>query len=169
MEAKKTEARTDLILGIILLLGSIFIFAISLRIPSSPYEPLGAAFLPKTLSGFIGLLSVILIVSSLYQGNKVDRKSEKVLSEQTTKDSCQRRPLLAWAVVISIFLYIFLMPFIGFRLATFIFMISLGTVIYRREKSSKPLTHYLTLLMIALTLSFGLHYLFTSVMFVNLP
>jgi heme/copper-type cytochrome/quinol oxidase subunit 1 len=166
MAVEKSEARNDLALGIVLLIGSIFVFVESLKIPASPYEPLGAGFVPKTISLALGLLSIIVIVSSFYEVKR-GAKGKDINNEESIP--YKKHPLLAWAVIICVFLDILLMPLIGFRLATFLLVSILGTLIFKNERKLGLLAHCLTLLTIAVAMSFGLYYLFTKIMFINLP
>jgi hypothetical protein len=167
----KSEAKKDFFLGLVFLLGSGFIFLHSCGIPNSPYEPLGAGFLPKYLSLFIFFGAIIILIQSLreYRRSKIGQSWEKAANPGKREEAYELHPALAVILVISLLFYIFFMHIIGFRLSTFIFIMVIGNLLYVKEKKMKFARHILILTPIALIMSLGLFYLFTKVMFVNLP
>jgi hypothetical protein len=166
----KSEVKKDFFLGLVLLLGSGFIYLKSLGISDSPYEPLGAGFLPKCLSLLIFFGAIIILIQSLrkYHGSKITQSGEKTSNIVKMEPAYKKQPALAILLVISIFFYILFIHIIGFRLATFFFIMIIGNLLYAKEKKLGLPLHILIITLIALIMSLGLFYLFTKVLFVNL-
>lgn len=168
MSSKKFDCLLNIGVGLFLLIGSVFVFARTLKLPSSPYEPLGAAFLPKTLSALIGLLSLGILVQYFLRLKAVAAEAE---TEEEDEISYTPHPWLGAVGLIITVVYIAVMSFglIGFRPATFIFVLLLGNIVFHYEKKLGKVSHHLILTAISLILSFGLFYVFTNIIYTNLP
>lgn len=171
MEKGKIEARNDLILGIVLFLGSLFVLWKTTQIPVSPYEPLGAAFLPQAMAIGIGLCSLFIIGGALLKKKKRKEGRENNSPEEENEETpgYRRHPILALVVVVAFFFYILLMPLLGFRTATIIFILATGLLLGYFEKKVKFSFAGIVVTLISLGMSFGLYYLFTDLMAVILP
>ncbi|MFP7494691.1 tripartite tricarboxylate transporter TctB family protein [Terribacillus saccharophilus] len=99
--------------GIVLLMFSVFIFYTSRQYSYySEYGP-GAGFFPAWLSGLLGLFSILFIIDSLRKGNHVSFAD--VLPPRKTLWKLLK-------VVLSILVFIFLSPFIGYVITSILVM-----------------------------------------------
>ncbi|MDK2897058.1 MAG: Tripartite tricarboxylate transporter TctB family [Candidatus Atribacteria bacterium] len=168
MSNKKSDCLLNIGVGLLLFIGSLFVFLRTLELPPSPYEPLGPAFLPKTLSTLIGLLSLGIIVQYSLKLRAITNENG---TERKKGLSYKLHPLLAVVGLIITAIYIAVMSFglIGFRPATFMFVLLLGNIIFHYERKLNKVYHHFMLIAISLILSFGLFYVFTNLIHTNLP
>jgi putative tricarboxylic transport membrane protein len=103
----------DGITGLILLGISLVLIVQSLSLPSLPIVPVGPGFYPRIVLGFLALASLVLVVQDF----------AKQRSRQTDTAPAERRN---YPLVVALFVifgaYVGLMPLIGFRIATGLFV-----------------------------------------------
>lgn len=105
--------RGDLVAGLVGLAGSIVLLLASRGLPRSPLVPIGPDYYPRLLFGAAALLSAILIVQSLRS-----RRAEAPPS----RPGDYRLVVGTFAVFAA---YVGLLPALGFRLATVVFVLGL--------------------------------------------
>lgn len=170
MTAKERDSWIDIVLGALFIVFGILVYAATLDLPGSTYDPLGPAFMPRAL----GILSAVTAAVILYHGIRKRRAPGGAVeaSGEQPKSSLPftRHPLTALAGMALVFVYILTLDIglSGFRTLTVIFVLFLGGMLIKAEKSGKILKKGVFLFLLALALSFGLFYLFTQVFIVDL-
>jgi hypothetical protein len=102
----------DGITGLVVLAASLAFFALTLELKQNPLVPIGPGFYPRIVLGLTAALAISLIAFDLFG----ERKSE-------AKGNLNHRLVLT---VFAIFgLYVGALPFVGFRLATLVFVAAL--------------------------------------------
>ncbi|MDQ5850400.1 MAG: tripartite tricarboxylate transporter TctB family protein [Pseudomonadota bacterium] len=106
----------DRITGLAVLAASLFLFYLTLDLKTNPLVPIGPGFYPRIVLGITAVLAAALMVFD-FLGAKQARKMEAI----------------NYGLVLAVFaifgLYVGALPFIGFRIATFIFMAALQTTL----------------------------------------
>ncbi len=173
MDSKQSSSKADIILAVVLLASCGFVYWECLSLPESPYEPLGPAFVPKTLSFLIGIAAVWILFEGLQKlrVSSSSRDSSASDAEFTTAKNFVRHPFLAVTGILLTFAYIASMHvgLLGFRSATILFIMVLGGLLCKYEQKNIRMTHLCILLLTACIMGLGGYYLFTQVFVVNLP
>ena len=99
----------DGIAGLICLAGSLFLLWVSRGLPQPALVPIGPAFYPRILFGVTAALSLALIVSDLWRRGP----------RPATAPVSYRLVVLTFAVFT---VYVYLLPILGYRLATLLFV-----------------------------------------------
>jgi putative tricarboxylic transport membrane protein len=115
----------DGIAGLVCLALSIGLFMLTFRLPPAAMIPIGPAFYPRVVILLFGLLSVILIVLDLRAMRGVRSGSTTVAATGTPTAGAQPNYRLVLATFVEFGLYIAVLPLIGFRLSTFLFVLAL--------------------------------------------
>ncbi len=102
----------DLTSGLFWLIFSSLTFIGSLRMGIGTVESPGMGFMPATASAFLGMLSVVLIVKTIWT------KLKNVTEDATT--TILRKGTLA--VLIGVLIYTIIMPKLGYLISTFFLM-----------------------------------------------
>lgn len=121
--------RKDLVASIffLILAGLLFINAGKYPVKADGSIVLNPGFYPQLLAVVLGILSLILLFSSLKKGSDTNPK-QKIWQN--------RKAVFLFAVTLSLLiLYPFILNFIGFATASFIFLFSLITVLTENAKS----------------------------------
>ncbi|MBD3306853.1 hypothetical protein GF339_10525 [candidate division KSB3 bacterium] len=172
MDSKLSSYKADMILAVVLLAGSLYVFWESLSLPDSPYEPMGPAFVPQALCILIGFLAIVVFVQGIrkWQG-AMEQSPAAAETEPSETDDVVKHPWLAILAVLLMFAYIGSMhlKLLGFRTATIIFILLLGVSLVSYEKEKVVVLHLIILLILAGIMGLGGYYLFTQVFYVNLP
>lgn len=148
----------ELVIGVLFLLLSIFIFWQTGRLSASRYDPLGAAGFPRLIVIFMGVLAVILIIKKLRVFDKGDIKFEFKKIVKANR--------LVLLTLLNFLLYILFMRYIGFRIATFLFLFGTQYLIGPGAKTRKT---YLTITAVAIFISLGSFYFFQNYLGVIFP
>jgi hypothetical protein len=98
----------DGLAGVVLLASSLFLLWASRSLPHPPLVPVGPAFYPRILLAMIAVLSLALIVSDVRAPHR-----------ESPAPTRYRLVLVAFAIFTG---YVFLLPWLGYRLATFLFV-----------------------------------------------
>jgi len=139
------------------------------RIAPPRYEPLGAAFLPQTLSLILGLCAVLVIVKALlalavrrqvHQENPHPASGEDIAAT----GSARVWPVLGALLVSGIFLICFAERLLDFRILAVVYILSLGLLM----AGWRP-RFLLILAAFSIPFSLAVHWGFTHIVFVPLP
>ena len=103
----------DGLTGLAVLAASLVFFWLTLELKPSPLVPVGPGFYPRIVLGLTALLALALVLFDLFG------RSEKAAS----RENLNYRLVLAVFVIFG--LYVGVMPYIGFRIATFAFVAAL--------------------------------------------
>ncbi|WP_417695106.1 tripartite tricarboxylate transporter TctB family protein [Roseibium sp.] len=142
-----------------ILAASVVLFVSAGTIPSSRFETLGAGAFPRFVYGAICLVAVIAIADGL---RKISRNSWAHFGAETF--AWAKRSRLVFVCLAAFAIYIVALPILGFSIASFIFVLSLQIILMPRRPVS-----ILVAIVVALTFSFGLNWLFAEVFTVFLP
>ena len=115
----------DGIAGLVCLALSIGLFMLTFGLPPAAMVPVGPAFYPRVVILLFGLLSVILIVVDLRAMRGVRSGTAAVAAPGTPTAGAQPNYRLVLATFVEFGLYIAVLPLIGFRISTFLFVLAL--------------------------------------------
>ncbi|WP_251977103.1 tripartite tricarboxylate transporter TctB family protein [Salinicola avicenniae] len=128
------------------------------ELPSSMWEPLGAGSFPRLVLGALVLFNVALLLQSV----NAWRRSDAACRTGTLAWFIHRR--LAFATLATFALYAALMPWVGFTVASFLFLLGVQWILGARRGQ-----RLLTALIVSVLFSVGLHALFSQVFLISLP
>jgi putative tricarboxylic transport membrane protein len=111
----------DGISGLICLAISLWLLVLTVWLPPATMVPLGPAFYPRIVLALLALLSVILIVSDIL----AMRRPQPAVTAAAPAAAAAPNYRLVIATFIQFGLYIALLPELGFRISTFLFMLAL--------------------------------------------
>ncbi|MGH7308241.1 MAG: tripartite tricarboxylate transporter TctB family protein [Candidatus Rokuibacteriota bacterium] len=106
----------DGVAGLACLAGSLFLLWLSRGLPQPALVPIGPAFYPRILFGVTAVLAALLLVSDLRRGHRPPAPAA----------AQYRLVLLTFAVFTG---YVILLPLLGYRVATLLFVGGLQAVI----------------------------------------
>ena len=113
----------DGVAGLICLALSLGMLALTRGLPQSSFVPIGPEFYPRIVLVIMALLSAMLIASDLWWHRKDAAAAAGAVSAP------ERRNYRLVGVTFAVFaVYVVLLPLIGYRLSTFIFMVALQSV-----------------------------------------
>ncbi len=114
--------RQNGVAGLICLALSLFLLVLSRGLPQSSFVPLGPEFYPRIVLVIMAVLSVLLVVSDLWPQAKTDAS--------TAAPAPEKHNYRLVGVTYAIFTgYVILLPLVGYRVATFIFVAALQPVL----------------------------------------
>ncbi|MCL7747971.1 tripartite tricarboxylate transporter TctB family protein [Halalkalibacter alkaliphilus] len=123
----------ELLIGIALIVLCIIIYSQSGDFPQFNETTLNPGSFPQLIAILLGLLSLILVISKIK--DLISQKAE--LSKMNVREYLKEVLVeykLVFITLISLFLYIFLMQFIGFIVTTIIFIIVTSLIIGPKKK-----------------------------------
>ena len=115
----------DLITGSVCLAGSLFLLAFTYNLPGpSLLVPIGPGFYPRIILGITALLAAALVVQAWLARRRTQPASSKGAATSPN-----------YALVLTSFavfgIYVAVLPLLGFRLATFAFVLALQPLLER--------------------------------------
>jgi hypothetical protein len=168
----------DLTTGLVCLAASLILFALTLDLPGpSLLVPIGPGFYPRIILGVTAALAAMLAVQALLKTRKRPRpKSGSGPHLQDSQpsgsgaDSTEKRGpdpnygLVGWSFAVF-GVYVALLPPLGFRIATFVFVLALQWLL-GRPRTAKA---WLLACVIAVVTAFATFHLFQDYLSVLLP
>ena len=150
----------DALAGLILLAISLALLVQSFSLPSLPIVPVGPGFFPRIVLGFLAAASVVLIFQDW------SKQKQRALAVASAGDAAPRRnyPLVA-AVFAVVAGYIVLLPLLGFRVATALFVATLQATL----DWPKTTRQWVVLIVIAAGTAAVTYLLFETYLLVLLP
>ena len=158
--AERSSPRTDLALGLCLIVVCGAVLWEARTIPAGVFEPLGSAPIPQATAGLIILLALVVMARAL---RDLRLPPHQALA---AAEALALRPLDAAAIIALSTLYVLGMALrlIDFAILTALFlMITIG-VLTRFERRLLPV-----IVVLALATGFGCQYVFTRIFVVDLP
>jgi len=138
--------------GLAVLAASLFLFSLTLGLKESPLVPIGPGFYPRIVLGLTALLSLWLLIADFYSQKQVKEKEE-----------------LNYRLVALMFaafgLYCALMPLLGFRVSTVLYVAACGALL----EPPVGWKGWARVLSVALLTSFLSHLVFERYLSVLLP
>ncbi|TSA10620.1 MAG: tripartite tricarboxylate transporter TctB family protein [Betaproteobacteria bacterium] len=111
----------DGIAGLICLALAIGMLVLTRGLPQSSFVPLGPDFYPRIVLVIMAVLSALLIAADLWQ-----RRAGAALAAASAEPAAERRNYRLVGITFAVFAgYVILLPFVGYRVATFIFVAAL--------------------------------------------
>ena len=140
----------DGIAGLVCLGGSLWFLALTRGLPHPALVPIGPGFYPRILLGIMVVLSAALVVSDLLSRRRAAAAPARY-----------RLVLLAFAIFAA---YVTLMPVLGYRVATFLFVAALQAVLEPPRGA-----RWWLVLAVALATTLVTYYIFERYLSVLLP
>ena len=138
--------------GLAVLAASLFLFGLTLGLKDSPLVPIGPGFYPRIVLGLTALLSLWLLIADFYTPKQAIEKEE-----------------LNYKLVALMFaafgLYCALMPLLGFRVSTVLYVAACGALL----EPPVGWKGWARVLAVALLTSFLTHLVFERYLSVLLP
>ena len=160
--------KIDILAGSLLFIVACTVLWEASSLSEAAYDSLGSAFVPKLYCWLLILCSVLLVGTGI---KKVltQEKTTRTDTKEKTMSSHAKRPWLAVATAVILFIFVALWEVLGYRVGVILFMLSTSAMILKIEKKGFKLAHIITLLIITAIMSFGGHYIFTEILVVDLP
>jgi hypothetical protein len=135
------------------------------KLPPSPFDPLGPGAVPLWVAGLLGGLA-LLLVSRVLLRLEVGAAAQSFVLGVGGEVEHRRRPALALASLVLTAAYVAVMDlgWAGFRVATFGYLVALSALLLPRRARPQAIG-----VALAAAGALGLHWLFTAVLFVDLP
>ena len=152
--------------GLVCLAGSLGLLTLTRGLPQPALVPIGPGFYPRIILGSTALLSAILVAADLL----ARRRAPGPRPGPTTATAPPPRPLLppGWPLVLTTFglfaAYVLLLPGLGYRLATFLFVGALQAALEPRGRR-----RWLLIVVVAVATTWGTHLVFETYLSVLLP
>lgn len=150
--------------GLVCLGGSLGLLALTRGLPQPALVPIGPGFYPRLVLGTTALLSAILVVADLLAQRRGGRPRRGEASGPAP------RPLIppGWPLVLTTFglfaAYVLLLPGLGYRLGTFLFVGTLEAALEPRGRR-----RWLLIVVVAAATAWVTHLVFESYLSVLLP
>ena len=144
----------DGVTGLVVLAASLVLFYLTLDLKGNPLVPIGPGFYPRIVLGITAGLSAILVVQDL-------------LTRRRRRPEAAERPnyLLVLTCFVVFGLYVGLLPWLGFRVATFGFVAALQALL----EPPRGTRGWLTTLATAFVTTTVAYFLFEHYLLVLLP
>ena len=140
--------------GLAVLVASLFLYALTLGLKDNPLVPIGPGFYPRIVLGITAVLALAVVVADLWTP-----KAAAVASKEK----------LNYGLVVAMFavfgLYCGALPFIGFRIATFLYVAATNALL----DPPRSARGYLRLMAVALITTLVVYYVFERYLSVLLP
>jgi putative tricarboxylic transport membrane protein len=158
--------RDRLLAGALIVVMAVVIWG-TLELPPPSFEPLGAAAFPRGLAILIALLALPILFGRDRRGPAIPEQAGSPAGEGTGGDGIVRRqPLMAVILIAAAAGLAALMQVrtIDFSILATAFLFATMTALNRFSIRAMPLS-----ILIALVVGFGIDYIFTQVLIVDLP
>jgi putative tricarboxylic transport membrane protein len=150
----------DAITGLVIFATSLFLFWSTLGLKRHPLVPVGPEFYPQLVLGATAFLALLLVVSDVIAHRRARVAPAPVVS----------RARANYALVIVAFaifaIYVVALPYLGFRLATFAFLVALPLAFERPRGAGRQ---WIVVLSVALVATVLIYLAFESYLQVLLP
>lgn len=142
--------------GLAALAASLFLYALTLGLKDNPLVPIGPGYYPRIVLGISAILALAVLIADL-------------LRVRAQRPESEEKPKLNYAMVAAMFavfaLYCGALPFVGFRIATFVYLAATNAML-DPPASTKG---YLRVLAVALVTTVVVYLAFERYLDVLLP
>ncbi|MAM58616.1 MAG: hypothetical protein CMN25_14905 [Salinicola sp.] len=156
--SERGKALANVIFNAVLAALFVGLFVQAGDLPSSMWEPLGAGSFPRLILGAL----IIFNLAIVFQSAMALRQTDQATSEGAGRWFAQRR--LAFATLTAFCVYALLMPWIGFALASLLFLLAVQIILGARRGR-----RLLIACLVAAVFGLGLYALFSHVFLISLP
>ena len=146
----------DAVTGLVVLATSLFLFWATLGLERHPLVPVGPEFYPQLVLGVTGVLALLLVVTGVIGHRRAPRVEPAARANYT---------LVALSFAIFA-VYVIALPFLGFRLATFAFLVAMPLAL---EPPRGVLRRWIVVIVVALAATLVTYVAFESYLQVLLP
>ena len=137
-----------------MLAASLFLFALTLGLKDNPLVPIGPGYYPRIVLGITAVLALAVVISDLWTPKAVATSSKEKLN---------------YGLVVAMFavfgLYCGALPFLGFRVATFLYVAATNALL----EPPRTAKGYVRMTAIALITTVVVYYTFERYLSVLLP
>jgi putative tricarboxylic transport membrane protein len=148
----------DAITGLAVLAASLVLFWATLGLERHPMVPVGPAFYPRIVLGVTAALALLLLAAD-FIGQRKARASPAAAGKQPAN----------YGLVVAAFgvfaAYVLALPGLGFRIATFAFLVALQALL----DPPKGARRWVAVLLVALVGTAAIYYAFEHYLYVLLP
>ena len=153
----------DGISGLVCLAISVLLLVQTFFLPPAAIVTIGPAFYPRIVLALLGLLSAILIVMDFRAMRALHAAGGAVPAAATSTPTPNYRLVLITFIIFG--LYVFLLPGLGFRIATVLFVMALQIAL----EWPRSVKHWILALAVAVATSWVCHIVFEDYLSVLLP
>lgn len=137
------------------------------KLPDSPFDPLGPGSVPMIVSGLLAGLALLLL-GRLALGLAVGSAAQSLIAGMNSDEPTthRRRPLTAVVGYLMTVAYVAVMhlDWLDFFWATLVYMAALGILLLPRTRNA-----WIAAVVIAVVSAAATQYIFTRILFVDLP
>jgi hypothetical protein len=161
--------KEDKIIGIILIAFSAFMYSQTLEFPEAVFGTKGAGFFPKILFSLLALAGAALTASAFMRdrkktgGPQAGEKGREMLFRDRVKNSLDSHSQVILSFFL-VFVYIVIMDYFGYLVATLAFMVTLMWYLGPRSRRKIPL-----ILVISCGMTFVIYFSFLELLQIFLP
>jgi len=161
--------REDKIIGIILIIFSTFMYSQTLEFPEAVFGTKGAGFFPKILFFLLGLAGAVMTVSAFLRdrkrksGSPAEGISPGLSFRNRVKNSLRSHSQVILSFLL-VFVYIVVMDYFGYLVATLAFMGTLMWYLGPKSRREIPL-----ILVISCGMTFLIYFSFLKLLQIFLP
>jgi putative tricarboxylic transport membrane protein len=150
----------DAVTGLVVLATSLFLFWATLGLQRHPLVPVGPEFYPRLVLGATALLALLLVVSDV-----VAHRRARVTTATAVSTAKPNYALVVIAFAIFA-IYVIALPYLGFRLATFAFLIAMPLAF---EPPRGACRRWIVVFIVALVATVLTYIIFNNYLHVLLP
>lgn len=151
----------DSISGLVCLAISLAMLVLTFGLPPASMVPIGPAFYPRVVLSVTALLSLILVI--------IDVRATRAVAGATVPAATQAGPAPNYRLVLATFvlfgIYIALMPKLGFRISTALFVMALQITLEWPQSTKR----WLLAAAVAIATALVCHFVFEDYLSVLLP
>jgi hypothetical protein len=154
----------DGIAGLVCLATSIWLLVLTIGLPPAVFVPIGPAFYPRVVLGLMAVLSAILVVNDVLAGRRGAARARPA-ADRPAPAGVRANYALVLASFVVFGLYVLLLPYLGFRIATLVFVAALQAAL----EWPQTWRRWLLVLVVALATTIGCVLAFEDYLSVLLP
>jgi putative tricarboxylic transport membrane protein len=161
--------KEDKIIGVILIAFSAFMYSQTLEFPEAVFGTKGAGFFPKILFSLLALAGAALTASAFIRDRKkkgvppADGKVPEIPFRDRVKNSLRSHSQVILSFFL-VFVYIVIMDYFGYMVATLAFMVTLMWYLGPKNRREIPL-----ILVISCGMTFVIYFSFLQLLQIFLP
>jgi putative tricarboxylic transport membrane protein len=148
--------------GLVVLAASLALFWGTLGLERHPMVPVGPAFYPRIVLGVVALMALMLVVADVWGRRRLGTQSPVVPAQAGTQSPNYLLVVIAFAIFT---LYVVALPYLGFRLASFLFLVALPVAL----EPPADVRRWIVVLALAVAATLVTHYVFEHYLHVLLP
>lgn len=151
----------DTITGLVVLAASLVLLWATLGLERHPMVPVGPGFYPRIVLGITAGMSLLLVVLDVLARRKAAPKAEGI----AVQGAARANYALVAAAFAVFTAYVLALPYLGFRIATFAFLVAMQAVL----ETPQGVRRWVIVLGVALVATAASYYAFERYLHVLLP